>query len=211
MAKAMGVKYAFVAEFLGDHRARTLAYWHRDELFRNFEWDLRGTPCEDVVYGSLCHHPVSTKEKFPEDRALVELGIESYLGVPLRGPDGETLGHLAVFNDLPMPKEPRLLYMFSIFASRATGELLRLRAEKRLRESEERYRDLFEEAPVAYVHEDLDTRFISANRAAIRILGLKPDEVVGTIGKSLVPDTPEAQRRLGEALKCFGRGTDTAG
>ena len=50
-----------------------------------------------------------------------------------------------------------------------------------------------------------------ANRAAIRILGLKPDEVVGTIGMSLVADTPEAQRRVREAFASIGRGTDTAG
>src|SRR6516164_6120108 len=43
-----------------------------------------------------------------------------------------------------------------------------------LRQSEERLRDLFEEAPIAYVKEDLESRFISANRAAQRILGLKP-------------------------------------
>jgi PAS domain-containing protein len=37
--------------------------------------------------------------------------------------------------------------------------------------------DLFEEAPVAYVHEDMDTRFIRANRAAREILGISAEEV----------------------------------
>ena len=42
--------------------------------------------------------------------------------------------------------------------------------------------DLFEEAPVAYVHEDMDTRFIRANRAAREILGISAEEVSRTIG-----------------------------
>jgi PAS domain S-box-containing protein len=80
-----------------------------------------------------------------------------------------------------------------------------------LRASEQRFRDLFDEAPIAYVHEGLDSRFIGANRAAMRILGIKPEEVAGTYGKSFVPGTPEAQRRLREALDSIGHGTDTSG
>jgi len=73
------------------------------------------------------------------------------------------------------------------------------------------YRDLYEEAPIAYVREDLDSRLISANRAALRILGLEPHDVPGILGKSLVPDTPDAQRRVREALASVGRGADTSG
>ena len=84
-------------------------------------------------------------------------------------------------------------------------------ANEALAQSEERFRDLFEEAPIAYMHEDLDSRFIQANRTAMRILGLKPEEIAGMFGKSLVPDMPDAQRRLREALDSIGRGTDTSG
>ena len=84
-------------------------------------------------------------------------------------------------------------------------------AKKARAQSEERFRDLFDEAPIAYVHEGVNSRFIQANRTAMRILGLKPDEIEGTFGKSLVPDTPDAQRRLREALDSIGRGSDTSG
>jgi len=100
---------------------------------------------------------------------------------------------------------------FRIFAARAVTELARLRLEKILEESEQRFRDLYEEAPIAYVKEDLESRFISANRAAMRILGLKPEEVVGNVGIAMVPDTPDAQRRVQEAFASIGRGTDTSG
>ncbi len=73
------------------------------------------------------------------------------------------------------------------------------------------YRDLYEEAPIAYVREDLSSRLISANRAALRILGLEPGDVPGILGASLVPDTPDAQRRVKEALASVGRGTETSG
>jgi hypothetical protein len=49
---------------------------------------------------------------------------------------------------------------------------------------EERFRDLFEEAPIAYVHEGWFALH-HVNRAAMRILGIKPEEVEH--GKSFVP------------------------
>jgi formate hydrogenlyase transcriptional activator len=212
LATVVGVEYAFVAEFAGKRtRVRTLAYWKKGQICDNEEYDLAGTPCEDVVHGGLCHHPSGVKERFPHDEALVAMGIESYLGVPLLDSRGEVLGHLAVFDERPLPAEQRMLFTFRSFAARAAAELERLRYEQQLRESEERYRDLYEEAPIGYVQEDLESHFITANRAAIRMLGLKPDEVIGTIGMSLVAPTPEAQRRAREALASIGRGTDTAG
>jgi formate hydrogenlyase transcriptional activator len=213
LAAAMGRGCSLIAEFSGPSRSRvrTLAYWTNGRLMPNVEYELFGTPCEDVARGNLCHYSCEVWKKFPNDEALVQMGIESYLGVPLVGPDNQHLGHLCIFDSRPMPDEPRNLLIFRIFAARAAAELERLRMEKLLRDSEQQFRDLFDEAPIAYVQEDLESRFISANRAAMRILGIKPEEVAGTVGMSFVPDTPDAQRRVKEAFAQVGKGTDTSG
>jgi formate hydrogenlyase transcriptional activator len=211
LARALGVEYAMVAEFAGESRVRTLAYWKQGVIADNLEYDLPGTPCEDVVRGNLCHHPSGVARKFPQDVPLTEMAIESYLGVPLVARDGRHLGHLCVFDRRSMPAEPQQLLIFKIFAARAAAELERLRIEQSLIESEQRYRDLFEEAPIAYVLEDVDSRFIKANHAAIRILGLKPEEVAGTLGMSLVAETPENKRRIREALTSAGQGASVGG
>lgn len=207
LSLATGVANAFIAEFAeSKSRVRTLALWMNGEFVENREWDLAGTPCEDVVQGRLCHHPVGVWKRFPKEQ-----GVESYLGVPLMNNDGEVLGHLAIFDEREMPPAPGLLYTFKIFAARASAELSRLRTAEQLRLSEQRFRDLFDEAPIAYVHEDLESRFISANRAAMKILGITPEQVPGTVGLSFIPDTPDAQRRVREAFASVGRGTDTSG
>ena len=104
LATAIGVEYAFVAEFVDQRtRVRTLAYWGKEQILANVEYDLAGTPCEDVVRGGLCHHPSGVKERFPSDELLVTMGIESYLGVPLLDEAGTVLGQLAVFDQRPMP------------------------------------------------------------------------------------------------------------
>ncbi len=219
LASALSCEYAFVSELSGDRsRFRTRAVWGRGNFLENFETPLAGTPCDAVLNGKSSHHPERICQLFPADAGLRRWGVESYCGVPVLDSSGTVVGHLAILSERPMWDGPRGLSTMRIFAARARAELERLRTEDALRDanealvqSEERFRDLFNEAPIAYVHEGLDSRFIEANRTAMRILGLKPEEVAGMTGKSLVPDTVEAQGRLSEWLEAMGRGSATTG
>src|SRR5207245_2653872 len=64
--------------------------------------------------------------------------------------------------------------------------------------------------PSAYIYEDTESRFVSANRAAMNLLGLKPEEVRGTLGLSLVAPTPETQERVHRAIEAIQRGEERA-
>ena len=215
LARGLNVRWAFIAECLPELRARTLAYWDTKDLAADFEYDLRGTPCLKVAEGRVCHVPDRLPEMFPEDRAMIDMGTLSYLGVPIRDYERRIIGHLVIFDDKPMPHDALALSVMEIFASRAGVELERVRAfddlHRQKHESDERFRDLFDEAPIAYIYEGLDSRFLRVNRAAMKILGIKPGEVEGTYGKSFFPDTPEAQKRLRMALESLGKGTETNG
>jgi formate hydrogenlyase transcriptional activator len=214
LARAVDTRWAFIAQFSSPEthtKARTIAFWNKDRIVENFEWNLAGTPCEDVVQGNLCHHASGVREKFPDDPYPRAWGIESFLGLPLCDSEGMVLGHLAAFDDRPMPEEPRKLLTLRIFAKHAAAELTRLHLERQLRDSAEQLRDLYEEAPIAYVKEDLESRFISANRAAQRILGIKPEEVPAIVGLSLVPDRPDAKRAAREQFSLQVRGLETRG
>jgi transcriptional regulator with GAF, ATPase, and Fis domain len=133
LAGTLGVQFAFVAEFADSStKVRTLAFWSGDKLLDNFEYELLGTPCEEVIQGNICHHADNVASDFPGDLALEELGAASYLGVPLCDEDGAVLGHMAVMDVSPMPEEPRNLAVFHIFATRVRTEMLRIRAEQQL-------------------------------------------------------------------------------
>ena len=214
LAEALQTKYAFVSKFVEGNRprVRTLAFWKGDGFLDNFEYDLPHTPCERVLAGEVCLFPEKVQDLFPEHRDdLAKLGVESYLAIPVSDRSGTVMGHLAVMDTKPMHDDPRVLSVFKIFGVRAGAELERERMDAQLKENEERLRDLFDEAPIAYVHEGLDSKLIRANRTAMRSLGITPDQVEGTYGSSFVPDTPDAQRRLKEAFASIGRGTDTSG
>jgi len=197
---------------------RMLSYVDRQEVKENIEYSTKGTPCEIVMQGKEFFCADKLDEQFPREK-----GKKSWVAVPIYSPaSGTVIGNIAAFDNIPMINEESNLSILRIFAGRAGAEIDRLKAEEKLKianaelklllqESEERFRDLFEEAPIAYVHEGLDSKFIKANKAALRILGVKPEDVPYTYGKTMAPDTPDAQRRMREAFESIGRGTDTSG
>ncbi|HVJ83952.1 MAG TPA: sigma 54-interacting transcriptional regulator, partial [Planctomycetia bacterium] len=200
LAEAIDVNYAVVAEFPdAPPFVRTLAVWERDRVGANFEYDFTGTPCAEVVRGGLVHYPSGVSKLFPGAAPLVERGIDGYMALPFLDRTGAILGHLAVFDDRPMPAEPRRGFIFRIFAARATAEQERMRAEQRLSASEARYRDLYENAPSGYAVMAADARILRVNRRFCEMLGFPSEELVGACFLSLLPETP-AGRRAGEEM-----------
>jgi formate hydrogenlyase transcriptional activator len=220
----LGVKYSLISECTDDTktRLRTIAYVENAEPKENIEYDLKGTPCELVMKGKDYFCANELEKNFPKEK-----GMQSYVAVPIYSPStGEIVGHIAALDTKPMSEAQNQTSILKIFAARAGSEIERLKAEKKLRdtlesanyklqqklkESEERFKDLFEEAPIAYVHEGMDSKFIRANQAALRSLGVKPEEVPHMYGKTLVVDNPENQKRLKEAFDSLGKGMDTGG
>src|SRR6516162_2728168 len=49
LAEAVGMQHSFVSDFQGGELLRTLAFWSNGKLAANFEFELRGTPCEEVI------------------------------------------------------------------------------------------------------------------------------------------------------------------
>ncbi|MCC6698241.1 MAG: response regulator [Candidatus Hydrogenedentes bacterium] len=133
LARALSVRYAEVAAVdASAHRARTLAIWAGDAHADDFEYDLAGTPCENVTQKGFCLYPSNVQALFPSDFLLAQMGVESYMGVPLRASSGETLGLLAVMDDKPLPNALQAESLLRIFSARAATELERQLAEQAL-------------------------------------------------------------------------------
>src|SRR5215831_10456946 len=150
LAEAIDVPYATVCEFDTPPEGRVLAVWERDHVAEDLRFQFTTSPAAEVLHGRLAHFPTGVLRQFPRAAYLAERDIEGYMAVPLQAADGTVLGLISVFDVRPMPEEPRRLFILRIFAARVAAELLRLRAEQQVRESESRYRDLYENAPCAY-------------------------------------------------------------
>jgi PAS domain S-box-containing protein len=181
LAKAMHTHGAWVTEYIKEsRRLRALAFWLGGEFVHDYEYDIAGTPCESVIEGaSLVHFPDNIIELFPDNATLKEIGVVSFMGVPLMDLDGRILGHLSVLDRRPMPEEPRALSLFRIFAARAAAEHQRLRAESEVRESEEKYRRIVETAEEGFLLMDKDLTIGEVNDAYCRMTGYSREEIIG--------------------------------
>lgn len=128
-------RYAFVSEFVpgATARVRTLAFWGGDGFLENVEYDLQDAPCEQVLQGEVCFYPENIQALFSKERALVDMGAQSYLAVPLANRTGDILGHLAAIEVAPMEGSPQDFAIFHIFGARAS--LRRTRSSARRRSS----------------------------------------------------------------------------
>ncbi len=142
LAAALRVGFAFVTELCDgrEDRVRTLALWNGSGFSNNIEYDTRDTPCADVVAKEMCYIPERVQEVFPKDILLQEMGIESYLAIPLFDDSGRPLGHLGVMHDEPMAEATFAESILRVFASRAGAELERKRVEAALEKSHEQLR-----------------------------------------------------------------------
>jgi PAS domain S-box-containing protein len=103
------------------------------------------------------------------------------MGMPLLDLDGKTLGHLAVLDLRPMPKEPRAEALFQIFAARAAAELRRLRVEAAVREREEKLGRLVNSAMDAIIELDRNLNVTRVNAAAEKVFACSSQQIVGQL------------------------------
>src|SRR5208283_493007 len=70
LARAVGVGNAMLAELLPGtpRRARTVALFDHGELAPNFEFNLAGTPFDELLQSGFAHYPRDVQKRFAQDR-----------------------------------------------------------------------------------------------------------------------------------------------
>jgi PAS domain S-box-containing protein len=104
----------------------------------------------------------------------------------------QVIGVLFIQNHSPGSYTPRDLEMLQTLADQCGGALERVRAEGQLRQTEQRFRDLFENSPDAIFVEDLDGIVLDVNQAGCVLNGLTRQQL---IGKNSLEDLVPSPRR----------------
>jgi hypothetical protein len=94
----------------------------------NYEYELEGTPCSNVLRSqAICSYTRDVWKQFPRDK-----GVESYVGAPLVDSSNAPMGLLAVLFRRPLAQVAHIESLLRIFASRAAAELERRQQLKAL-------------------------------------------------------------------------------
>lgn len=150
----------------------------------------------------------------------MELGMISYLGLPLLWPNGQIFGTICILDNKEnsysdiyrelLTKFRNVVQMHLVIMY--NQELLqqevseRKQIEKKLLKSEEKFRDLYENAPNSYFSVGTDSIIRSCNRRAKELLGYTKKKLIGRSVFELYADTPEGKAKAEEVFKKFMAG-----
>ncbi len=107
------------------------------------------------------------------------------------------IGLLLIQNRLPGAYTERDLETLQTLADQCGGALERLRAEQDLRESQQRFHDLFENSPDAIFVEDLNGNVLDVNMAACALHGVKREDLISrnAVNNLIPPSRRDEARR----------------
>lgn len=188
---------------LAAHTAESIVLWSDGNLSPNICYNLSGTPCDQVNGGGTCIYPRDISELFPEDRILIDLGLQGYVGRSLKDRSGQPIGLMVALFKQPDYATEEILSIFDLFAVRAQAELERiqwegsLHAKIELLEEKNRQLDLsrrvFEHTNEGMIVTDSQNIILDVNDAFLRMSGYSKVELVGKnpsiINSGLQPET----------------------
>ena len=135
LARSYGARYAFIGLLLDSGEdVQTYAVWAGEDFAPNFEYNLDGTPCKDVIDLRKELIPRNATLLYPDDLMLARMKIESYYGTPLISSSGRMAGLISVMDTKPMELTRWTAPLLGVFASRVAVELERKAAMDDLRQ-----------------------------------------------------------------------------
>jgi diguanylate cyclase (GGDEF)-like protein/PAS domain S-box-containing protein len=163
----------------------------------NFDYPLKGTPCQHTIGDGACLYREKVQSAFPNDNLLIDFGIECYAGVSIKNANGFIIGLLVIMDTKPMEHANTKLSLIQLFADRCGAEFQRLETEAALKSSEARFKHI-NEATGAYIWEvtsDAIYTFITGQVLAVK--GRTSEELLGRSPFEFMPDDDiESTRRI---------------
>jgi len=196
LTTGLGVRCAYVGELIDPSAliVQTLAIYNNGRFEHNLEFRLFNTPCEILPQDGVAYFPAGVQEKFPNDPILKEMNANSYYGISLQDAFGDKIGILIVLDDQPFRLSNPIEVLFRMLADRSALEIERIRAEKSLMLSEDKYKSFVELMPQGVVEIDTGGYITFLNTHALELSGYSEEDV--RRGLNVLDTIPTDQQAL---------------
>lgn len=172
---------------------------------------LKIEPCTDFCSSAAYWNKTISADEFPtghpwadHSKIAHECGLAACCAVPIRGPKGEVLGAFGLFATRPSPSSKRHLLLVETAAHIAGIAIERKRSEEAIRESEEKFRMLFETSRDSIYMRNRQGRFFEVNRATTELFGYTRQEMLEKINVNDLYVNSEDQVRFAREIETKG-------
>jgi signal transduction histidine kinase len=129
LAQLYGCQFAFIGLITDSKKSvKTQAVWAGGAYADNFEYELEGTPCAEIINLEKELIPTNASQLYADDELLVSMNIDSYFGAPIITKEHGVIGLVSVMDVKPMDLNEWTAPVLGVFASRLAIELQRKRA-----------------------------------------------------------------------------------
>jgi len=188
LAKLFNADYALIGLLDEDNPEilNTLSVFAHGSITKNMSWSLLNSPCAKVVGKNTCYHPSGIQQLYPDNQLLADMGVDSFIGVPLFDSNNQPIGLIEILDSKPMELQQQLTEILEIFAARASAELERDRIHRRLENTQQKLALHMQQTPLGVI--EWDTRFCVTdwNPAAEKIFGYSKQEALGKKASELI-------------------------
>ncbi len=188
LAKLFDADYAFIGLRDDDNpeTINTLSVFAHGSIADNMSYSLFGTPCANVLDKGSCCHPHNVQQLYPDDQLLVDMGVDSFIGVPLFSSDNRVIGLIEILDSKPMKLQQQLAEILEIFAARASAELERDKIHRRLENTRQKLALHVQQTPLGVIEWDIHFCVTDWNPAAEKIFGYSKQEALGKTATELI-------------------------
>lgn len=188
LCQSLGVSHSLICQISKDDRGmvETISVCQDGTQLENISYALEGTPCASVIGGRPCHIENGVQRQFPHDELLRQMGVDSYMGIPLNSSQGQPLGLMAILGREAIASPDVARNFLEVFSNRAAAELERLQAEQELSASEERFRIAMTIMNEGMVMLDAEGRISYVNQVLASLIGLPRNRLEGRPAEDIV-------------------------
>lgn len=179
LGQTLAVDYVIIDRLLRCSAAEAVAIYAKGEMLPSVEYDLDGTPCANVMEGTLCCYGEGVRQLFPDDILLREMDVESYIGLPLLDSSGRVVGLIAAMDGKPMHDIADVTSLLQMVATRAAAELEREQSERLLNESRKFLDQVIETIADPVFVKDKQHRWVRLNQAFCDFIGQPMEALLG--------------------------------
>lgn len=200
LIREFALDYAMVVTLDDDRliQAQSLALCSRDSQLPSIQYLSSDAPCHMALAEGIFSCNQNLQAQFPQAHFLKDLGVQSYLGMPILDGDAQIMGLLVVMHSQSVDFSDELISVMHLFADRIGTELERERREHKQRASQKQLQDVLDATQLCLISTDLQGTVRSFNLLAEQWLGYQSSEVVGHFNLTFFHEWEEIQKKRGE-------------
>lgn len=128
-------------------KIRALSMIMDGQTVAEFEYDLKDTPCSNAIEQGYCFHPDNICELYPNDKDLIDMNAQGYIGSRLLDESDRAIGVLCAISRNKIQEEAEWKDVIEILGARASAEIYRKKAEEALQNKSDLLQAVYDANP----------------------------------------------------------------